>query len=48
VHFRHDLAPFTQDPDPIQGDFGIDNLRLTDQSVPVLTTTWGRIKRLYR
>jgi hypothetical protein len=48
MHFRHDLAPFTGEPDLIQGDFGVDNLRLTDQSVPVLPTTWGRIKRLYR
>jgi hypothetical protein len=48
VHLRHDQSPFIQQPDPIQADFGIDNFELSDQSVPVLRTTWGRIKQLYR
>jgi hypothetical protein len=49
VHLRHDLAPFAQEPDQIQGDFGIDDFELVDTAVvPVSATTWGRVKRLYR
>jgi hypothetical protein len=48
VHLRHDMAPFVQFPNAIGGDLGIDNFELSDISVPVVPTTWGRIKRLYR
>ena len=45
---RHDVAPFVINPDLIQGDFGIDDLEMTWDPVPVSKTTWGRIKALYR
>jgi len=48
IHIRHDLAPFVQTPDAIQGDFGLDRLTLTDLATPAARTSWGRIKRLYR
>lgn len=48
VHFRHDLAPYTQTPDFIQADVGIDRLIITSFATPARSTTWGRIKRLYR
>jgi len=48
ILFRHDHAPFVQMPDPIQGDFGIDNLLLGNAQTPTLSTTWGQIKALYR
>jgi hypothetical protein len=48
VHLRHDLAPFGPTPDTVQGDLGIDNLELSSENVPVLRSTWGRIKLLYR
>jgi len=48
IHLRHDKAPFTQSPDYIQGDFGIDRLLLTNDAVPVRADSWGRVKRLYR
>ncbi len=48
IHIRHDLAPFVQTPDAIQGDFGLDRLTLTNLATPAARTSWGRIKRLYR
>lgn len=48
IHFRHDHPPFTQNPDLIQADVGMDHLELSDQVVPNRWTTWGRIKALYR
>jgi hypothetical protein len=48
IHFRHDLAPYVQSPDAIQGNVGIDHIVLTNLATPTLATTWGRIKRLYR
>src|SRR5437867_1668339 len=48
IHFRNDHAPFVQTPDPIQGDFGIDNLLLGNAMTFTLSRTWGRIKALYR
>jgi hypothetical protein len=48
IHFRHDLAPFAQTPDSIQGDFGIDNLLLGGPMTPTFSTSWGRIKAQYR
>jgi len=48
LQIRHDHEPFVQSPDPIQGDFGVDHLRLTGPLVPVRSTPWGRIKALYR
>jgi hypothetical protein len=35
VLFRHDVAPFTMAPDPLQGDVGIDHLLLTNGLVGV-------------
>ncbi|HEY6867480.1 MAG TPA: FlgD immunoglobulin-like domain containing protein [Candidatus Eisenbacteria bacterium] len=35
VHLRHDHAPFTQTPDAIAADFGIDHLLLTNGVVAV-------------
>ena len=35
IHFRHDLAPYVQTPDNIQGDFGLDHLLLTNGTVGV-------------
>ena len=48
VHFRHDLAPYLQNPDIIKADVGIDHLVLSGENVPVISTTWGRLKALYR
>jgi len=48
IHLRHDVAPFIQSPDPIQGDFGVDGLTLTNDAVPVGAVTWGRLKAMYR
>ena len=48
IHLRHDLPPFIQSPDYIQGDFGIDHLLLTNVAVPVQPITGGRLKSLYR
>jgi hypothetical protein len=35
IHFRHDLSPYAQLPDPIIGDFGVDRVLLTNGSVGV-------------
>lgn len=35
VHLRHDKAPFAQVPDPLDGDFGLDHLLLTNGNVGV-------------
>jgi hypothetical protein len=48
VHFRHDLAPYTHGPDLILGDVGIDRLIIGNATTPAQTTSWGRIKSLYR
>ena len=48
ILIRHDVAPFQFSPDLIQGDFGIDDLEMTWDPVPVSRTTWGRIKSMYR
>ncbi len=48
ILFRHDIAPYGHSPNTIMGDFGIDNLLLGNAQTPVLATTWGRIKALYR
>jgi hypothetical protein len=48
IHLRHDLAPFVQSPDPIQGDVGLDGLTLTNDAVPVSAVSWGRLKSMYR
>ncbi len=48
IHLRHDLAPFMQSPDPIQGDVGLDGLTLTNDAVPVGMVSWGRLKSIYR
>ena len=48
IHFRHDHAPFVMAPDPILGNFGIDNLLLGNLQTPTLARTWGQIKALYR
>jgi hypothetical protein len=48
IHFRNDNPPFTDTPDEIRGDFGIDNLLLGNATTPTLSSTWGRIKALYR
>jgi hypothetical protein len=45
---RHDLLPLVMTPDDQVGDFGLDQLLLTNEIVPVKPTTWGRIKSLYR
>jgi hypothetical protein len=48
IHLRHDVAPYLQSPDPIQGDFGLDGLTLTNDAVPVGALSWGRLKSIYR
>jgi hypothetical protein len=48
IHFRHDLPPYAQTPNPLQGDLGIDRLIITNTLTAVPATTWGRIKSLYR
>ena len=48
IHFRHDLAPYLQTPNSIQGDVGIDRLIITNPATPASSTTWGRIKAVYR
>lgn len=48
ILIRHDRFPFQQTPDFIAGDFGIDQLLLTNDAVPVSASTWGRLKALYR
>jgi hypothetical protein len=35
LHFRHDLSPYMQTPDPVIGDFGIDEILLTNGTVGV-------------
>lgn len=35
VHIRHDLPPFAQVPDPLDGEFGLDHLLLTNGIVGV-------------
>jgi hypothetical protein len=45
---RHDVAPLFQSPNSITGDFGLDGLTLSGGATPVASTTWGRIKSLYR
>lgn len=35
VHIRHDASPYEQTPDPMIGDFGIDNVELTNSKVDV-------------
>lgn len=39
--FRHDLAPFSQNPDTIQGDFGIDNIRVVPEPMTGLALLVG-------
>lgn len=48
IHLRHDLAPYDRVPDNISGDLGVDHLELSDERVPSLSWTWGRLKALYR
>ena len=49
IHFRHDVAPyFPNSADAIAADVGIDHLVLSGVNVPVLPTTWGRLKAIYR
>jgi len=49
LHVRHDLAPYLRAPDSAIGDFGLDNVTLTQPGfVPALPSTWGRIKAMYR
>jgi hypothetical protein len=48
VLFRHDLAPYTQQPDPIAGEFGVDRIELIGAGHPVDPGTWGEIKSLFR
>ena len=48
IHFRHDLAPYTHGPDLIKGDVGFDRLIIGNLTTPAATTSWGRIKTLYR
>ena len=35
IHIRHDRAPYVQRPDDLEGDFGLDNILLTDGIVGV-------------
>ena len=35
ILIRHDYAPYAQTPDPLDGDFGVDNILLTDGTVGV-------------
>lgn len=46
-NFRHDLAPYQQQPDSIAGEFGVDKVELIAAS-PVGAGTWGEIKSLFR
>jgi hypothetical protein len=51
VLLRHDPAPYAMvptSPDAIAADMGIDHLVLTSSSTPARTSSWGRIKALYR
>ena len=48
INIRHDRAPFQQTPDFTAGDFGIDQLLLTNDAVAVAPSTWSRLKSLYR
>lgn len=48
VHFRHDVTPYIHTPDAIQGDVGMDRLIFTNFATPTTSTSWGRIKHLYR
>jgi len=46
---RHDHAPFSQTPDVILGEFGLDEIELrADPPVPARAATWGAVKGLYR
>jgi hypothetical protein len=45
----HDRAPYTMSPDVIQGEFGLDELKLlSSPPVSAESKTWGAIKGLYR
>ena len=48
IHLRHDKPPFTQLPDQIQGEFGVDRVLLTNDAVSSAPVSWGRLKSLYR
>ena len=48
IHFRHDLPPFIHQPDQIQGDVGMDRLIFSNAATPTQSSSWGRIKSLYR
>ncbi len=48
VLIRHDQAPFTQSPDLVTGDVGVDRFQLVGHNTPTIPTTWGRLRNLYR
>lgn len=48
ILIRHDLAPYTQSPNTITGDVGVDHIQLKGSATPVASTSWSRIKTLYR
>jgi len=49
ILIRHDRAPFSQFPDLILGEFGLDEIELlADPPVPARASTWGSVKGLYR
>ena len=46
---RHDRAPFSQFPDLVVGEFGLDEIELlADPPVPARAASWGAVKGLYR
>lgn len=49
ILIRHDRAPFSQFPDLVVGEFGVDEIELlADPPVPARAATWGAVKSLYR
>lgn len=45
---RHDLAPYTPSPNTIKADVGVDHIELRSSVTSTASTSWGRIKTLYR
>jgi hypothetical protein len=49
ILIRHDRAPYTQGPDPILGEFGLDDIRLlANAPVDARAASWGSIRAQYR
>lgn len=48
ILIRHDLAPYVSSPNTIAGDVGVDRIQLVSSTTSAASTSWSRIKTLYR